>query len=91
MCGLLSVVCCLFFHRNKFASITFFMCKNDALMFWGGEYTKQMDLSNQRQNVALPNGRRLLNAANRQPQFEHGRKNPTFEFRVVSGAPFTSR
>lgn len=79
----LSLVC---YCRNKFASFTFFMCKSNSYMFWGGEFTKQMDMSNQRRNIAHINGRSYeLNGTRKSSS------NPTFEFRVKSGAPLTSR
>lgn len=56
-------------------------------MFWGGEYSKQMNMSNQRRNIAHLNGKAIQLNAGRGT----GGTNPTFEFRVKSGSALTSR
>lgn len=68
------------------------MCKINGLMFWGGEYSKEMDMSNQRRNlVQLLGSRNYTPVGSSRGLVSDSDRNPTFEFRVKSGSPLTSR
>lgn len=66
------------------------MSKEGNVMFWGDEYTRDINMATQRRGVQM-NQRLITNKDGSRPLALRGEAAPTFEFRVVAGAALKSR
>ena len=68
----------------------FYLRKEGGMMYWGGEYVRDVEVASARRAVQF-NSRGLSNGVDRSSRFRNTGPNPTFEFKVVAGPPLKSR
>ncbi len=80
----------LLFHRRKFANVYFYLSKEGEMMYWGGEYQKEMAIITQRRAIQF-NSHIITSAQERTTKAASSADAPMLEFRIIAGAPLRSR
>ncbi len=66
----------------------FHLGSEDKMMFWGGSYSRELELNKARRVVQLDQNTQKINERNRVSTTENG---PSFKFSVIAGAALLSR
>lgn len=66
----------------------FHLGSEDKMMFWGGTYTRELELNKARRVVQIDQNTQKINDRTRPKGTESG---PIFKFKVIAGAALLSR
>ncbi len=70
--------------------VYFYLSKEGEMMYWGGEYQKEMSIITQRRAIQF-NSHIITTASERTTKVGITGDAPVLEFRVIAGAPLRSR
>jgi hypothetical protein len=78
------------FRRRKFAAVYFYLSREGEMMYWGGEYQKEMSIITQKRAIQF-NAHIITTAKETTTKVGTVADAPLLEFRVIAGAPLRSR